>query len=817
VHSTLSFVVLRDEPAERRDALCRQFATEIYRDAFPNPDEAEGPDTWLPLMTTEVPAGQPFVHMILACDTGERILGGIIFEFYRESECWLATYIAVRPDERHRGIGSALIAKVVDTISKQTKDVTLFAETEMPGRLESPAEREWAWKRLNVLTSLGFSRIPIDYVQPALSSEKHPIDNLYLLLHGGQRAELAIASSRLIAFLKEFYAALHQPTSEHLSKMCDMLAKQTSLETEELLDPTLGHCTSIALRMLFFKQLADVQVKPRNPSEPKEIRVGHLRDVLDINKPLDNLLCVPIASFFNDIVTPYSVAKNLPLIVLCEPFGDEEEGTRPPRDVTINLPATFVMRWEKNRESKTSFVDQQRPATLIDSVTFFASGLLAYSVSFVFDARGESVTPLDQDLMLVLSTVAQPAGEIVRDSAPSFVFNDEENGEPSLLMDFLRARLVNLSNSCQSSPNVFSLLAKDDTFQALRNELTNFFPKGVQRGAFDGRVLVDMEILGGSRHKEVLEYARLSEMREAELNDFSKKLAGLTQNVLDYKWQDEEEIHDSLAGGLRIGSDITFVSKDIAVKFCEKSRVTSAMRYVIGGSPYWILVQLVMGHNEALLSDLSKAIDAQYPAGMIRELLDAPKRGAKGSHERSKQAVKRKMRLAHYIPNFFRYPTEQRLYRVYSKKRGLKLRQSYLVGLEAAWENAVRETSTATKEQHDDRFSSILIALGVIQIGGVLAAIAAINDVDFWYLATHLTPDAWWQAFQDLRVGVVSHLWTKEGKPPADFSTVWVLTLAIAFIIGGSVFFSMLFVEWLGRIGKRACQAVAKFARACIR
>lgn len=230
----MSFVVLREEPAERRDALCRQFFNEIYRDVFPNPDEAEGPDTWLPLMSDDVPVGQPLVHMVLARDSGEQILGGIIFESYRESACWLATYIAVRPDARHRGIGESLIMKTVDTISRQTEDVIMFAEAEIPTRLPIPAEREWGWKRLAILTSFGFSRILINYVQPALSPEKHAIDNLYLLLYAGERGEDVISSVRLIAFLKEFYAALHQPSSPYLSEMCDALATRTILETQSL-------------------------------------------------------------------------------------------------------------------------------------------------------------------------------------------------------------------------------------------------------------------------------------------------------------------------------------------------------------------------------------------------------------------------------------------------------------------------------------------------------------------------------------------------------------------------------------------------------
>ena len=236
--STASFVVLREEPAERRNDLCRDFFNEIYKNAFPNPDEVEGPDTWLPLMSDDVPVGLPLVHMIVARDSDESVLGGIIFEFYRKSECWLTTYIAVRPNARRRGIGKALIARVVAAISRQTSDVTLFAEAEIPERLATPRERHWAWTRLAILAHLGLRRIQIDYVQPALSPDQHPIDSLYLLLYVGERERNAIASARLISFLKEFYAALHQPSSPYLGTMCDALAKVPILEAQRL--PTIA-------------------------------------------------------------------------------------------------------------------------------------------------------------------------------------------------------------------------------------------------------------------------------------------------------------------------------------------------------------------------------------------------------------------------------------------------------------------------------------------------------------------------------------------------------------------------------------------------
>ena len=76
--SGVRYIELRAESSARRAALTREFYEQIYRDAFPKSDQAESPDTWLPLLDDVVPEGQPRTHIVLACNADSRILGGII-------------------------------------------------------------------------------------------------------------------------------------------------------------------------------------------------------------------------------------------------------------------------------------------------------------------------------------------------------------------------------------------------------------------------------------------------------------------------------------------------------------------------------------------------------------------------------------------------------------------------------------------------------------------------------------------------------------------------------------------------------------------
>jgi GNAT superfamily N-acetyltransferase len=127
------FVNLRNEPESSRVAVCWDFYRTVYKDAFPNPDESEDPDTWLPLLADDEPT-KPRLHIIIAYDSGGEIAGGVTFEFYSRSKCWLATYIAVGPRFRRRGLARALMEQVVATIQQESgaSRWTLLAEVEDP-------------------------------------------------------------------------------------------------------------------------------------------------------------------------------------------------------------------------------------------------------------------------------------------------------------------------------------------------------------------------------------------------------------------------------------------------------------------------------------------------------------------------------------------------------------------------------------------------------------------------------------------------------------------------------------------------------------
>jgi hypothetical protein len=145
----------------------------------------------------------------------------------------------------------------------------------------------------------------------------------------------------------------------------------------------------------------------------------------------------------------------------------------------------------------------------------------------------------------------------------------------------------------------------------------------------------------------------------------------------------------------------------------------------------------VLGHNEFLLSELGaeqvRLRQSQGLSGMVREL-SVHSYMARGDEQdamdRLQRRFLRRLRLAHYIPNIFRYPTERLLYDVSARSRGLEAQHDYITKLdetiEKSLESSAREAIAIGSRSFDIRLQLMLGAIAVLQVGGAFASLAAI-------------------------------------------------------------------------------------------
>jgi hypothetical protein len=227
---------LADLDINQRESLLSAFYDQVFKPAFPKADQAEDPSVWLPLIDENgVPQGQPVIHVVLALDSGENVAGGLIFEHYRISDCWLATYLAIRTDMRNQGIAGGLIEEALRSIRPRgTGRWLFFAEAENPDCISAKDERSAAETRLRIQDRLGFQPLLIQYVQPSLGPGKRQLDDLRLLCRLPQPDCTQVPAARVASFLREFYEALDQSDSLWLAATVSELSRAAFVERKRV-------------------------------------------------------------------------------------------------------------------------------------------------------------------------------------------------------------------------------------------------------------------------------------------------------------------------------------------------------------------------------------------------------------------------------------------------------------------------------------------------------------------------------------------------------------------------------------------------------
>jgi hypothetical protein len=821
-----------EQPADTAERLCRAFYEQVYRSSFPRVDETEDPSIWLPLMVPDPPALKPRVFLIVVRQPGHDapVAGGILFEQYRESGDWLATYIAVHPERRHAGMARRLIDGMVEAIADVSAGAAwhLFAEAEDPTRLPE-CEQAAGWDRLSTLSALGFRWVQMDYVQPALGPDKHPVHDLLLLCWQPPGTGAAPTPAQLNGFMQEFYRATDQSGAPGLAAMQAQLAGMQALSLLDLphsaddmparFDHVLGTADALTLRLTFIS----TPVAAASRQGIAEIALGELRplDPSHRGAAAAQTLSDPFTSFHADIVVPFASASSMPVILQCEPFRDDpdaEPGSCRPRVVRIAFPPELRTRWEGGIRTTRYNVEAQGDwvveARFLDSVAFYESGYIAYSAAFVFGKNGDGRTDINAAAILAVASLAGAAGEVVG-TPVRMALQGEELVPPN---DMLRRRLAALATQTATA-TVFSVIGAvgdRELRERLRNALLDMtFPDpATPDRAANTRATVSVEVIGSDHQQRILTAAQDAAQRTGAVDDFTLRLAGLVQNVLDFAEQDAIEVHDSLADAFRLGEEIAFAQRNMSIRFSPSSRAYGEAWCSLGGEPYWCLVELILCHNARLLADLHEEMRREQGndglSGLLHSLLIVPEAlegDPNDAKERLRRTHSRRIQLAYYIPNIFRYPTEQALYTLFEKARGLPIQRQYFLTLENTIERMEREFSLLhsaiaedTRKQADDRRNNLLVAIGAAQTAGVFAAFASVA-VAFAALDRNLLGNFLGELDTELGLSTVGQAFSgMPHVPPRDVDlNLWPLVLTLGLVCASASFLGTMAVMALVR------------------
>ena len=194
----------------------------LYAPVFTDENENETEEQYAQRL--QDPQGEPETHFLVYWAEQEPV-GFLIAEHYRECNCGLLTYMSVSDKARGKGVAAQLVAHAQRVLSGCR---VILAECHKPESVDADKEPIDPVLRLRILSSLGASLVPIDYVQPALRPGQQPSSALHLVSFPlqGREHQGSVDTAALLDFLTCFYRVLGAEQDDPaLSAMCQQLCE----------------------------------------------------------------------------------------------------------------------------------------------------------------------------------------------------------------------------------------------------------------------------------------------------------------------------------------------------------------------------------------------------------------------------------------------------------------------------------------------------------------------------------------------------------------------------------------------------------------
>jgi GNAT superfamily N-acetyltransferase len=653
-HAVFEF---RDLRTTRDEGLLEAVHRDLFLPAFPDPDEQEGPSDWVPRLWRDPSPPRPEQHGVVAGieldEERTRVLAGFAFvERYRESRCALLSYIAVDPRWRGRRLARTLFESALGSareaaIADGGPLLAVFAEIHDPSRVDKIHDVINPADRVRIMAHLGAMLVPIDYVQPALGVDGERSHRLMLIAFP-QHGEHVVDADVVRSFLLEYYGALAVPdpagdpdliriTAELGDGPVELAPLESALEFEDF---------GIALHFVAKRSEKSEPTSTSNP--PGEVN--------------------PFASFEEDLFSyRYSSGRHRleDTVFETHPMPLDE------RWQTIDLSIPAEISYESEGEERKLPLppphvegERRRRLALKASCTHFPrSDYDVFHLIFV-SARREGQPPAPEFLIDEYDLVA--------------LSKLWQGTEKSKLEEEIRIRPAR-GESLTISELVLELFGMKDshlrlgTIQLITHEHT--------RGASWDEIWEDLEALSGDAHDELRHEPQLV------------GLGGILQGILDFRAIDAWELAEVFAG-CKNDSSLLGIHKGTLLCVMADDRSYSATVKKIGLSPYLLLPQAMLLHNEMLLDVAAKCAQAARSERNPRRL------------ESSVNEIGGT--LENYLPNVFHYPQERWLFRRGERSRDHHVRRARLdeerANLDTLWKQKV-----AKRAQFAEDFRNALL------------------------------------------------------------------------------------------------------------
>jgi hypothetical protein len=365
-------------------------------------------------------------------------------------------------------------------------------------------------------------------------------------------------------------------------------------------------------------------------------------------------------------------------------FGSEIVGDS--ETVTLRIPARIAYEYEgtkKHLELPGKLVDgyrERKLAVRASRTNFWQSNYSVFHLAFVSAGPGSF---LDEYDLVALSKLWQ-GGETSRRWPEERIHIDGKT-----VGDFVRHVFPELDGrpeACRVRIGTVELLTDDQDWTEIWKSVTALMEDEVD----DTRVAEE----------------RIAGRRLTKTQRKVNALGGIFQGILDFQAIDATELTDVFAAlDVDSGAGAVGIHKGTLLRVVKSDRAYTASQATIGVSPYLLLPQAVLLHNEALLDEVASGAvpEGEKNPNKLEDCVNAMHAG-----------------LEKYVPNVFHYPQERRLFAQGERSRGLRIRRMQLQeqarNIDTRWQQTVAKRSSFA----DDLRTALLVLLALLPVHALL-------------------------------------------------------------------------------------------------
>lgn len=632
----------------------------IYLEAFPDDDERED---WLDI---EERICNPYSvpRTFLFFDKVQQPCGGIIADYYPSIGVVHLIYIAVRREERGRGIAKKLIKDILPVALRQLQSLyafeikAIFFESNIPWLTQKDAINPVS--RLQIFEHFGAKAIPIAYTQPALVATKKPVDNLFLLAFPVENMSFVTIEKKLITdFLSALYKGLGIADPEQNEAFIRM---QNELNKIAIMNKVT--LTSIA-------QMEKPHIKM------KKVAVCFQFTLEDRAAQTANEICPAFYSYETDLLSSHFQKRR--------PFQSKFDDQIAVLDVCIHFPNQYSYLSEGTRHLRHSERTLVNAKLHINRTQSLNGQTSTWSV-VISNCSNDYFTELECIKLLNFFGSKQEDVQMIKEikwSTPSI--------EKCLFAEFI-AQLIQIEVSKEIQ--ILSGVLQTDTAHI------DFIDSAI---GFDwSEFYLDLKRYHEGHELDEQQYER-TYYNDTIFQAVNNIFCGFALGIFDFERMDFDEVTDTLIPRKANENYLLLLNRGILLCACHDDDMFASALDSIGISPYLLIPNMVLVNNEFTLNRIDDAITNLHAS--------KNNRGQIALNElRAVRADIDHWLNDNYLPNIFQYPSEKELYEFGTEHRGLLIYKSNLENNIQTLDD-LKEELIANRQENSDLMMTLLLTL----------------------------------------------------------------------------------------------------------